>query len=145
MPAPTTTPLDQETAERLSAAYHRCYAAFEADDDLFSEDALFDLMPPFWRFQLRGADAFLEQTRSLAEGHDVEIEVLRTVPTPTGFVTEHRETHTDRESGESEVARRVHLCEVRDGRIAEVTTYCNGGWDAELRARHAAEAPMIRP
>lgn len=24
-----------------------------------------------------------------------------------------------------------------------VTTYCNGGWDDELRARHAAEAPMI--
>ena len=42
------------------------------------------------------------------------------------------------------VARRIHLCEVRDGRISAVTTYCNGGWDAALRARHAAEAPMIR-
>ena len=35
--------------------------------------------------------------------------------------------------------------EVTDGRISAVTTYCNGGWDDELRARHAAEAPMIRP
>jgi ketosteroid isomerase-like protein len=42
-------------------------------------------------------------------------------------------------------ARRLHLCEVADGRITAVTTYCNGGWDAELRARHAAEAPMVRP
>jgi len=41
-------------------------------------------------------------------------------------------------------ARRLHLCEVVDGRITAVTTYCNGGWNAELRARHAAEAPMIR-
>ena len=45
----------------------------------------------------------------------------------------------------TEVARRIFLCEVRDGRIAEVTCYCNGGWDDDLRARHAAEAPMLRP
>ena len=30
------------------------------------------------------------------------------------------------------------------GRITAVTIYCNGGWDADLRARHAAEAPMVR-
>ena len=34
---------------------------------------------------------------------------------------------------------------MHDGRITAVTTYCNGGWDEGLRARHAAEAPMIRP
>ena len=42
-------------------------------------------------------------------------------------------------------ARRMHLCEVRNDQICAVTTYCNGGWDDELRARHAAEAPMVRP
>jgi ketosteroid isomerase-like protein len=42
-------------------------------------------------------------------------------------------------------ARRIHLCEVADGRITAVTTYCNGGWDTQLRARHAVEAPMVRP
>lgn len=42
------------------------------------------------------------------------------------------------------VARRFHVCEVRNGQICAVTTYCNGGWDDELRARHAAEAPMVR-
>jgi hypothetical protein len=36
------------------------------------------------------------------------------------------------------------LCEVVRGRIAEITVYCTGEWDDELRARHAAEAPMIR-
>ena len=45
----------------------------------------------------------------------------------------------------TEIARRIWLCEVSDGRITDVTGYCNGGWDDELRARHAAEAPMLRP
>jgi hypothetical protein len=53
--------------------------------------------------------------------------------------------HEETQRGErTEVARRLWLCEVRDGRIAEVTCYCNGGWDDKLRARHAAEAPMLR-
>ena len=65
--------------------------------------------------------------------------LLRAVPTATGFVMEHEETHA------GVVARRLILCEVRDGRITDVTVYCNGGWDDELRARHAAEAPMLRP
>ena len=67
---------------------------------------------------------------------------LRVVPTATGFVMEHEET----QRGErTEVARKLWLCEVREGRITEMTAYCNGGWDDELRARHAAEAPMLRP
>lgn len=36
-------------------------------------------------------------------------------------------------------------CGYDDGRVTAVTTYCNGAWDAELRARHSAAAPMIRP
>jgi hypothetical protein len=64
------------------------------------------------------------------------------VPTATGFAMEHEETsHGERR----EVARRLILCEVHDDRIGEVVVYCNGGWDDELRARHAAEAPMVRP
>ena len=55
---------------------------------------------------------------------------------------EHEETQR---GTKVEVARRLWLCEVRDGRITEVVGYCNGGWDEELRARHAAEAPMLRP
>ena len=72
-----------------------------------------------------------------------DIDIVRTVPTATGFVTEQVET--EHGPGGVVVARRLHLCEVRDGRISAVTTYCNGGWDEALRARHAAEAPMIRP
>jgi hypothetical protein len=143
MPVPaSTTTLDQETADRLSGAFHRCFSDFEADNDLFDPHTFFDLLPPMWRFQLEGpGEAFANQLRSIAEG-PVAVEILRTVPTATGFVTEHVETQQT--PAGTMVARRLHLCEVRGGRICAVTTYCNGGWDQELRARHAAEAPMIR-
>ncbi len=48
-------------------------------------------------------------------------------------------------SGQDLSARRLWLCEVRDGRITEVVGYCTGEWNPELRARHAAKAPMLRP
>lgn len=139
----TGTSIDQRSADRLSAAFHRCFSHFEVRDDLFAPDTLFDLLPPMWRFQLVGSgEVFTDQLRSIAQG-PVNIAIVRTVPTSVGFVTEHVETqHTGQERL---TARRMHLCEVRDGRICEVTTYCNGGWDDELRARHAAEAPMVRP
>ena len=138
----TTATMDQATADRLSAEFHRCFSDFEARDDLFTPDAFFDLLPPMWRFQFEGpGEAFTAQLRSIAQG-PVELEIVRTVPTVSGFVTEHVETQ--RTPAGVMTARRIHLCEVRNGRIQEVTTYCNGGWDDELRARHAAEAPMIR-
>ena len=138
----TSAILDQKSADRLSAEFHRCFSHFEARDDLFAAEAFFDLLPPMWRFQFEGSgDAFTAQLRSIAEG-PIEFEVIRTVPTSSGFVTEHVETqHTDQGVV---TARRIHLCEVRDGHICAVTTYCNGGWDDELRARHADEAPMLR-
>ncbi|MEY2467791.1 MAG: hypothetical protein QOF21_489 [Actinomycetota bacterium] len=137
-----TTTIDQEVAEQLSAEFHRCFSDFEARGDLFAPDTFFDLLPPMWRFQFEGpGDAFTAQLRSIAEG-PVDIEIVRTLPTSSGFVTEHVETqHTP--TGVQK-ARRIHLCEVRDGQICEVTTYCNGAWDDELRSRHAAEAPMVR-
>jgi len=143
MTTSSTATIEQETADRLSAAFHRCFAEFTAPDGLFADDTFFDLLPPMWRFQFEGpGTAFAAQLQSITEG-PVEIEIVRTIPTATGFATEHVETqHTP---GGVMTARRIHLCEVADGRIIAVTTYCNGGWDAELRARHAAEAPMVRP
>jgi ketosteroid isomerase-like protein len=135
--------VDHETAHRLSVEFHHCFSDFQARDDLFAPDTFFDLLPPMWRLQFQGpGEAFTTQLRSIAAG-PVEIDVVRTVATVSGFVTEHVETqHT---ADGMLTARRIHLCEVRDGQICEVTTYCNGGWDAELRTRHAAEAPMLRP
>ena len=138
-----TAPLDQATVDALASEFHHCFSDFEARDDLFAPDTFFDLLPPFWRFQIEGpGHAFCNQLRSIAAG-PVDIEIVRTLPTPGGFVTEHVETQHTAEG--DMVARRLHVCEVCDGRISAVTTYCNGGWDTELRARHAAEAPMLRP
>ncbi|HMG41514.1 MAG TPA: hypothetical protein VK611_09295 [Acidimicrobiales bacterium] len=134
------TPPDQDTVERLSAAFNRCYETLDAGDGVFADDVFCDLLPPFWRFQLQGRDAFVAQLRAISQGRST-VRLLRVVPTATGFVVEHEET----DHGEKvEVARRLILCEVRDGLITEVLCYCNGGWDDELRARHAAEAPMLR-
>ncbi|MDH4143870.1 MAG: hypothetical protein OEY23_01725 [Acidimicrobiia bacterium] len=142
MPTQAAT-LDQATAEQLSAEFNRCFSDFEARTDLFAPDAFFDLLPPLWRFQFQGpGEAFTGQLRTIAEG-PVDIEVVRTIPTGTGFLTEHVETQHTPEG--DMVARRMHVCEVTSGQISAVTTYCNGGWDEELRARHAADAPMIRP
>jgi hypothetical protein len=137
-----TNAIDQETAERLSARFHDAFTTFEAGEDAFMPDVFCDLNMPEWRFQLQGRDAFAAQLARINRGPS-RMEVLRTVPTTSGFVTEHVE-HEDVD-GEDHSARRLVLCEVVRGRIAEVTVYCTGEWDDELRARHAAEAPMIRP
>jgi len=133
--------LDASTVERLSTGLNRCFETYEPAPDLFAEDAFFDLRPPEWRFQLQGPDVFTSQLRAIAVAASTA-RILRVAPTTTGFVMEHEETqHTP----DPVTAHRLLWCEVRDGRITEVTVYCNGGWDSALRARHAAEAPMIRP
>ncbi len=129
------------TTDQLSAMFHETFETFEASPEAFAEDAFFDLNMPVWRFQLQGREAFGEQLSKIAEG-PVRIEIVRTVETVTGFVTEHVE-HQDVD-GQHLSARRMWLCEVRDGRITEVVGYCSGEWDEQLRARHAAEAPMLR-
>jgi len=134
--------IDQTTADRLSARFHDAFTTFDAGDDAFTPDVFCDLNMPEWRFQLQGREAFAAQLERINEGPS-RMEILRTVPTSSGFVTEHVE-HQDVD-GEDHSARRLVLCEVVRGRIAEVTVYCTGEWDDDLRARHAAEAPMIRP
>ena len=127
---------------RLSSKFAQTFERLIADHDVFAPDAFFDLNMPVWRFQLIGPDAFSTQLRYINQG-PINIDVLRTVATTDGFVTEHEE-HQDVD-GEDLTARRLWLCTVRDGRITEAIGYCSGEWDAELRARHALEAPMVRP
>ena len=38
--------LDQTTADRLSAGFHRCFSEFVVEPDLFAADTFFDLLPP---------------------------------------------------------------------------------------------------
>lgn len=142
MTSSQTAPMtDLASVERLSVGFNRAFETLQDDDGVLADDAFFDLYPPFWRFQVQGAAAILAQLRAISQGPST-VRLLRVVPTATGFVMEHEETQR---GPKVEVARRLWLCEVADGRITEATGYCNGGWDDELRARHAAEAPMIRP
>ena len=144
MPTPSTTEaveaIDGRGVDALATRLNRCFELLEVPDDLFAPDALFDLLPPYWRFQLQGPVAFAEQLRAIARP-PVTSRIVRVIPAGGGFVLEHEET----QHGAGETARRVWICRVDDGRITEVTCYCNGGWDDELRARQAAEAPMVRP
>jgi hypothetical protein len=142
----TITPVergrDTATVERLAVAFNRSFETYEDPEEVLSHDVFFDLYPPFWRFQLQGRDAIQAQLRKISAGSEVTSRILRVVPTADGFLMEHEET----QQGErTEVARKLWHCVVRHGQIVEATCYCNGGWDDELRARHAAEAPMLRP
>jgi hypothetical protein len=142
----TSTPVQQspDTAliERLAVGLNRSFETCEDPDEIFSPDVFFDLYPPFWRFQIQGRDAIQAQMRMLSEGCEVTSRILRVVPAADGFVMEHEETSRGEHT---EIARKLWHCVVRDSQIVEATCYCNGGWDDELRARHAAEAPMLRP
>ena len=136
-----TSQMNAEVAERLSQQFAEVFQTLDAGEQLFSPEAFFDLNMPVWRFQIQGPRAFESQLKQIVEGK-VRIDILRTVATASGFVTEHEE-HQD-VHGQDMTARRLWLCEVRNGQITEATVYCSGEWDEELRTRHAAEAPMIR-
>jgi ketosteroid isomerase-like protein len=127
----------QELSERLADVFRTAQAT-----DVLADEVFLDGNPPEWRFQLQGRDSFDAWIKSfMPDGADTT--VVRTIPTVTGFVTEFTGRHD--EDGREITDRKILLAEVRDGRIAELTVYCSGDWDADLRARHAAETQLIRP
>ena len=141
MSALESTVLDDATAQELS---ERLADVFRTADigDVLTDDVFLDGHPPLWRFQLEGRDTFATWLKGYSPD-GATITVVRAIPTVTGFVTEFVGQHE--ENGEQLTDRKILLCEVRSGRIAELTVYCSGDWDAELRARHAAESSLIRP
>jgi hypothetical protein len=127
----------QELSERLADVFRTADVG-----DVLTDDVFLDGHPPLWRFQLQGRDTFAAWMQGYSpDGSDVT--VVRTVPTVSGFVTELVGRHE--EHGETITDRKIILCEVRENQISELTVYCSGDWDADLRARHAAEAPILRP
>ena len=141
MTAPAMIPIDDGTAQELSERLADVFRSGRANDVL-AEDLFLDGHPPLWRFQLQGLDAFSAWLAGYSPD-GAETTVVRTIPTATGFVTEFVGRHD--ENGDDLTDRKILLCEVRGGQVSELTVFCSGDWDAELRARHAAEAPMIRP
>jgi ketosteroid isomerase-like protein len=141
MTAFESTVLDDATAQDLSERLADVFRTAEVGDVL-TEDVFLDGHPPLWRFQLQGRDNFAAWLNGYSPD-GAETTVVRTIPTATGFVTELVGRH--KEQGEEMTDRKIVLCEVRGSRIAELPVYCSGDWNAELRARHAAEAPVLRP
>jgi hypothetical protein len=141
MTAPESTVLDDATAQELS---ERLADIFRTADvgDVLAADVFLDGHPPLWRFQLQGRDTFATWLKGYSPD-GAEITVVRTIPTATGFVTEFVGRHE--ENGEKITDRKILLVEVRRRRIAELTVYCSGDWDAALRERHAAETELSRP
>jgi len=133
-----STALDDATAQELSERLADVFRTADVGDAL-AEDVFFDGHPPLWRFQLQGRDTFAAWLKGYSPD-GVETTVVRTIPTATGFVTEFVGRHE--ENGEVLTDRKILLCEVQDGRIADLTVYCSGDWNAELRDRHAVEAPL---
>jgi ketosteroid isomerase-like protein len=126
----------QELSERLADVFRTAQAT-----DVLADDVFLDGNPPLWRFQLQGRDTFDAWIKSfMPDGADTT--VVRTVPTVTGFVTEFTGRHD--QDGLEITDRKILLAEVRDGRITELTVYCSGDWDTDLRARHAVETQLIR-
>ena len=129
--------LAQELSERLADVFRTADAGIVLADEVF-----LDGHPPLWRFQLQGRDALDAWIKGFMPG-GADTTVVRTIPTVTGFITEFTGHHQD--NGEEITDRKILLAEVRAGRITELTIYCSGDWDAELRARHAAETQLLRP
>ena len=141
MSALDSTILDDAAAQDLSERLADVFRTAELGD-VFTDDVFLDGHPPLWRFQLQGRDTFAGWLRGYSPD-GAETTVVRTIPTATGFVTELIGRHD--EEAQEMTDRKIVLCEVRDGQIAELTVYCSGDWDAELRARHAAETQLLRP
>jgi hypothetical protein len=136
-----STVLDDATAQELSERLADVFRTAEIGDVL-TDDVFLDGHPPLWRFQLEGRDIFATWLKGYSPD-GATIKVVRTIPTVNGFVTEFVGEH--QENGEKMTDRKILLCELRSRRVAALTVYCSGDWNAELRARHAAEAPLIRP
>jgi ketosteroid isomerase-like protein len=136
----TASTIDRPTAALLA---ERLADVFRTADvgDVFTDDLFLDGHPPLWRFQLEGRDAFAEWLTGYSPA-GVDTTVVTAVPTDIGFVTELTGRHV--EDGVLITDRKILLCAVRDGRISELTVYCSGDWDPELRARHAAETTLVR-
>lgn len=106
--------------------------------EILTDDAVLDLNPPQWRFQLQGALPIAEAfAQSFPGGY-------RTVgcqwePTPSGAVVEYDgwDTANDR------YYRHLAVLRLAGGRISRLTLYCTGPWDQAAIDRQRADAPMV--
>lgn len=105
---------------------------------IYTDDAVFDLNVPQWRFQLAGPAAITDGfAGSFPDGFTVR--GSRWEPTPSGAIVEY----DGHDIATGHYYRHLALLELRDERISRLTIYCTGGWDAETVENHRREAPMV--
>ena len=137
--APT---MDRATAEQLSARFGTVFETFDAGD-LFAPDAFFDLNMPVWRFQLvgarcvRGADSQHRQGQGDPQGPPNRGHGVGLRPRARG-VAAHRRRGRTRPDASGSVK-----CATAASPRSSATAAATG--TSALRARHAVEAPMVRP
>jgi hypothetical protein len=131
-----------ERVQLLASRFVEFHETGEVPDGLFTDDVFCDFTMPLWRVQAQGVDATV---RLRKHGHPGPGKVprWRFDPTPSGFVIEFEE-HWEQD-GKEWYSRELARIEMRDDRIASMSVYCTGDWDAVRRARHAAEVTLIRP
>ena len=114
----------------------------EAPDDLFADDLFLDFTLPTWRVQAQSASDAVALRRA---GHPQPGRVPRhrLDRTDRGFLLEVEETWE--QDGEKWYCRELLRADVSDGRIAELSVYCTGDWDAARVAEHAAAVRLARP
>jgi ketosteroid isomerase-like protein len=135
-----TASVDQASVDLLSEQLAEAFRTGAVSAEVFADDLFLDGHPPLWRFQLEGREVFASWLPNVTPA---DVSIVRTVPTASGFVAEWTGGHE--EDGHYLSDRKIVLAGVRDGRVAELTVFCSGDWDEELRARHAAEATILRP
>ncbi|HZQ38614.1 MAG TPA: hypothetical protein VFD32_22000 [Dehalococcoidia bacterium] len=134
--------MDLETASALGAKLIAFLETGTPPQGLFAQDIFCDFSMPQWRLQARGIDAAV---RLRSGGHPGSSTVARhrCDPTPTGFVLEVEERW--QAAGEDWYCRELFRAEIRDGRIAELSVYCTGDWNAATQAQHRSEVQLLRP
>ena len=102
--------------------------------DLYTEDAIFDVNVPEWRFQLQGPDAIRHQ---LDEWHPSAPEIVewRQRTTERGILFE---VALWEGNDNQQYSRNLHDLEIAGGRIRRHTMYCTGDWSKESLAEASA-------
>lgn len=125
------------TASDVVDCFTAAIEAASIGEALFTSDAVLDATVPNWRFTVCGAAAVAaELCHWFADS--AHFETLRRVDIPGGALLQFDLAWV--EQSQPHMCRQAQVLELRDGRIARLTAYCGGRWDAALMAEMGAVA-----
>lgn len=104
--------------------------------DLYAPDALLDATVPSWRFQVKGADAIVEQYRGWFTG-PCRLQTIDRHALPEGVLV--RYVQHDLDPG-GITTHHLHLFTIVDDQITRDVVFCGGRWGPELVAKMGAAA-----